>query len=274
MSQASGELDFDLRDARDAEPEESLIVDTGGFEGPLHVLLELARKQKVDLRQVSILELSEQYLGFITEARKMRIELAADYLVMAAWLAWLKSRLLLPQLDSEAEEEGDPEELAKTLAFRLQRLEAMRNAAESLFRGDQLGQDVFPRGKPEGLRRRTAPIWEADLYDLLKAYGERRSIVAKSTVRFEPPKILPLDEARTRLKSRLGEAVDWRQLSELLPPRASLGAAPPPQKSVNASGFAASLELVKEGRAELRQVESFAPLWLRRLEHNAREQSA
>lgn len=264
MSEFEEDLDFDLRAARDLEPDESLVLDLDGYEGPLHVLLDLSRTQKVDLRHISILQLAEQYLSFIAQARILRIELAADYLVMAAWLAWLKSRLILPKPETEADAEDDPESVAKALAFRLQRLEAMRNAVETLFRGDQLNMDVFPRGNPEGLRRKTTPIWQADLYDLLKAYGERRSIVAKSTVRFETPPVLALEEARSRLAARLPEAEDWRTLDSLLPPSASLGAKPPPQKSVSASGFAASLELVKEGMAELRQSDVFAPLWLRK----------
>jgi len=264
LSEFEEDLDFDLRAARDAAPDDALVVDVDGYEGPLHVLLDMARAQKVDLRHVSILQLAEQYLGFIARARALRIELAADYLVMAAWLAWLKSRLLLPRAETEPEQAEDAEAAAKALAFRLQRLEAMRNAVDTLFRGERLGRDVFPRGAPEGLRRRTTPVWQADLYDLLKAYGERRSIVARSSVRFDPPPVLPLEEARERLQARLPEAEDWRTLESLLPPPAALGAAPPPKKSISASGFAASLELVKEGLAELRQAETFAPLWLRR----------
>jgi len=264
VSDFEEDLDFDLRAAKDKEPDEALVLDLDGYEGPLHVLLEMSRSQKVDLRQISILQLAEQYLNFIAHARVLRIELAADYLVMAAWLAWLKSRLILPKPETAEDEEGDPEAAAKALAFRLQRLEAMRNAVDTLFRNDQLGVDVFARGNPEGLRRKTTPIWQAALYDILKAYGARRSIVAKSTVRFETPPVMALEDARDRLTRRLPEADDWRTLDSLLPPESALGAKPPPKKSISASGFAASLELVKEGVAELRQSDVFAPLWLRR----------
>lgn len=262
MTPAANDFDIDLRAARDAaEDGEALVLDLDGFEGPLHVLLELARNQKVDLREISILQLARQYLDFIDHARDLRVELAADYLVMASWLAWLKSRLLLPQ--KQGEEEMPATEVAAHLAFRLQRLGAMRNAAEALFGRDLLGETVFPRGAPEGVRRRTTPIWDANLYDLLKSYGERRSITARAHVRFKAPNVLPLEDARVRLESAIKGHPEWRPLSHVLPPPAALGPTPPPRRSVRASGFSASLELVKEGKAQLRQAALFTPLWVR-----------
>lgn len=259
---AANDFEIDLRAAKDAASEgDALVLDLDGFEGPLHILLELARSQKVDLREISILQLARQYLNFIDRARDLRIELAADYLVMASWLAWLKSRLLLPQ--PEDEDEPQAEEMAALLAFRLQRLEAMRAAADQLFDRDLLGEAVFPRGAPEGVRRRTTSIWEADLYDLLKAYGERRSITARSRVRLPKPNVLNLDDARVRLEAALRGHREWRPLGHLLPTAAQLGPAPPPRRSVRASGLSASLELVKEGKAHLRQAAHFAPLWVR-----------
>ncbi len=263
MSTTSGEdFDIDLRAARDAMDDgEALLLNLDGFEGPLHVLLELARGQKVDLREISILQLARQYLDFIEHAQDLRVELAADYLVMASWLAWLKSRLLLPK--KPGEEEPEAQDIAAHLAFRLQRLEAMRAAADSLFTRDILGETVFARGAPEGVRRRTTPVWEADLYDLLKSYGDRRSIAARSHVRFTPPNILTLDDARTRLEQAVRGHREWTPLARLLPPPAALGPTPPPRRSVRASGFSASLELVKEGKAHLKQAAHFAPLWVR-----------
>lgn len=259
---AADDFDIDLRAAKDADEDgEALVLDLDGFEGPLHILLELARGQKVDLREISILQLARQYLDFIDKARDLRVELAADYLVMASWLAWLKSRLLLPE--KQKEDEPQAEDIAAHLAFRLQRLEAMRAAADQLFGRDQLGQEVFGRGAPEGVRRRTTPVWEADLYDLLKAYGERRSITARSHVRFVAPNILSLDDARVRLATAIKGHAEWRPLSNLLPHANTLGPTPPPRRSVRASGFSASLELVKEGKAQIRQAAHFAPLWVR-----------
>ena len=253
MTEAANDFDIDLRAARDAvEDGEALVLDLDGFEGPMHVLLELARNQKVDLREISILQLARQYLDFIDRARDLKVELAADYLVMASWLAWLKSRLLLPQ--KPGEEEVPASDMAAALAFRLQRLGAMRNAAESLFARDLLGETVFPRGAPEGVRRRTTPIWDANLYDLLKAYGERRSLTARSKVRFTPPNVLTLDDARERLEVAIKGHAEWRPLANVLPPPAALGPT---------SVFSASLELVKEGKAQLRQAALFAPLWVR-----------
>ena len=274
MIPAANDFDIDLRAARDAvEDGEALVLDLDGFEGPLHVLLELARGQKVDLREISILQLARQYLDFIDQARDLRVELAADYLVMASWLAWLKSRLLLPQ--KQGEEEIPAGDLAAALAFRLQRLGAMRNAADQLFDRDLLGESVFARGAPEGVRRRTTPIWDANLYDLLKAYGDRRSITARAHVRFTAPNVLALEDARARLEAAIRGQAEWRPLATVLPPPAALGPTPPPRRSVRASGFSASLELVKEGKAQLRQAALFAPLWVRgaspKEEHNDRD---
>lgn len=251
---------FDAADDMDGEA--ALIVDIDGYEGPLHLLLDLARKQKVDLAKISILELAEQYITFIQEAKSLRIELAADYLVMASWLAYLKSRLILPKTEF-VEEAIEADELAAHLAFRLQRLEGMRRAASGLFRLPMVGQSVFIRGMPEGLRSKTTPLYTAELYDVIKAYGEIRSKSAIRRVQFKAPKVLALEEARRRLQRVIGHNVDWVSLASLLPESADLGGDPPPVESVLASSLMAGLELAKEGKLEIRQDGTFAPIYLR-----------
>ena len=237
---------------------ESLIVDVAGFEGPLDLLLALARAQKVDLARVSILALAEQYLGFIQTARKLRLELAADYLVMAAWLAYLKSRLLLPEPEYD---EPTGEELAEVLAFRLRRLESMRESAAKLMNRNRLGRDVFPRGQPEGVKAIRRSSWDADLIDLLKAYADRRQrAVPRTYVMRSRDEIWPLAEAREALTRLLGPIADWTPIDLIL---SSYMEDTPARGSVIASGFAASLELVREGRAELRQDRHFSPLMVR-----------
>ncbi len=242
-----------------------LILDIDGYEGPLHLLLELARGQKVDLTRISILELAEQYLNFIKNAQNLRIELAADYLVMASWLAYLKSRMILPREDGEAPE-IEPAELAAHLAFRLQRLEAMRRAAQALFRLPMTGETIFPRGNPEGLRSKSSPLYEAEMFDLLKAYGESRSKAVFRNHKVPKPRILSLSDARTRLRRAMSlsglSAEHWLTLSGLLPEPKS-GQNDVPHESVKASSLLAGLEMAKDGEIFLRQDGVFSEIYIR-----------
>ena len=236
-----------------------MLVDIEGFEGPLDLLLMLARSQKLDLAKISILALADQYLEFVEDIRSERLELAADYLVMAAWLAYLKSRLLLPV--PELDDEMDGEEMAARLAFRLQRLEAMRDAAARLMGRNRLGHDVFARGNPEPVHITRTQRHDDKLYDLLKAYGERRQIAANVPVRFERLPVWTLSEARERLEHLMGSMTDWGRLDDFL---LDYLAEPEMRDTVLASSFSASLELVREGELELRQAKPFEPLYMRR----------
>ena len=238
----------------------TLIVDVGGFEGPLDLLLELARQHKVDLKQISILKLAEQYLEFIEKARKLQLEIAADYLVMAAWLAYLKSRLLIPA--PPGSEEQEPADLAARLAFRLQRLQAMRTAAENLMKRSVLGRDVFARGAPEPIVIDTRRQYADNLIDLLKAYADRRK--KKLVHQIYVPKRHPtwsIKEARNALERMVGVMDDWGTFDIWL---AQYMAEPGMRRSVTASSFTASLELAREGLLELRQEGPFRPIYLRR----------
>jgi segregation and condensation protein A len=239
---------------------ETLIIDVEGFEGPLDLLLELARHHKIDLAQVSILQLVDQYLSFIDQARKMRLEIAADYLVMAAWLAYLKSRLLIPQAPKDGETE--PTDMAQRLAFRLQRLQAMREAAGRIFDLPQLGQDVFARGAPEPLKIEKQSLYADTLIDLLKAYAERRSRkMVRQTYTIKRQPVWSIKEARETLEKLLGRMDDWGTFDVWLD---RYLATPELRRSVRASSFTASLELAREGVIELRQDEAFKPIFLRR----------
>jgi len=242
-----------------------LLLDITGYEGPLHLLLELARQQKVDIARISILELAEQYLAFIKSAQDLRIELAADYLVMAAWLAYLKSRLILPRDDDETVM-PEADELAAHLAFRLQRLEGMRRAADGLLRLPQAGQQVFVSGQPEGLRSRTTPLWEASMFDLLQAYGQSRSKAFIRNVKVPKPLVMSLEDARFRLRRALknaaSDASDWKELDALLPITEELPEEIP-GRSIRASSLVAGLELAKLGEIEIRQVGTFTPIYVR-----------
>ena len=250
---------FDINDATErAESGPTLHVDVDGFEGPLDLLLELARRQKVDLHCISILALAEQYLGFIEAARTMRLELAADYLVMAAWLAYLKSRLLLPEPPKS--EEPSATDLATALALRLRRLEAIREAAKCLADRDRLGRDVFPRGEPEPDTDRVVPRWEASLYDLLSAYARQRQKQIKGRVQLPKRQVWSLVEAREALDRLIGTAGDWTALDDYL---IRYMVQPAMRATVRASALSATLELVREGRMALRQDRPFAPLWVR-----------
>jgi segregation and condensation protein A len=242
-----------------ASDEHALIVDVEGFEGPLDLLLMLARQQKVDLSKISILALADQYLAFIEEARRVRLELAADYLVMAAWLAYLKSRLLLPEKDSELGPSA--EEMATALALRLRRLEAMRNAAEALTARPQLGRDVFGRGAPEPIADIKRPEWTATLYDLLSAYAQQRQKQALAHVRFAPRQVWSLAQAREALERMIGISADWSRLDHYL---LSYLVEPAMRSSVMASSFASVLEMVREGAIDVHQDTAFGPIFLRK----------
>ncbi|MDX5592814.1 ScpA family protein [Pseudovibrio sp. SPO723] len=238
--------------------EPSLRVDVEGFEGPLDLLLTLARSQKVDITKVSILQLTEQYLSFVREARRLRLELAADYLVMAAWLAYLKSRLLLPVESSDDEPSG--EELAAALAFRLQRLEAMRDAAAKLMNLDRLRRDVFPRGTPETVSIEKTSVWSASLYDLLTAYASQRQRSSVTSVHYEKRQVWSLQEARALLQRLIGAAADWTPIDRFL---LQYMDDPRERSTILASTFSASLELVREGQIELQQSGPFERLYMR-----------
>lgn len=243
---------------RAAPEEERLNLALGVWEGPLDLLLELARGQKVDLAKISILALVDQYLVFVNEAKSLRLELAADYLVMAAWLTYLKSALLLPK---EAQEEPSAEELALRLQMQLQRLDAMREAAARLMARDRLGRDVFLRGSPEGLRVARASAIDCSLYELLKAYADIRARGEGQVYAIARRAVFALDEAIERLEAMLGIAVDWTDLRRFLPDSEDADY----RRSALASTFVAALELAKQGRAELAQAEAFGALRLRRV---------
>ncbi len=236
---------------------QQLVLDLDGYEGPIDLLLTLAREQKVDLVKISILALADQYLAFIARQRWLRLEIAADYLVMAAWLAYLKSRLLLPQPPED--DEPSAADLAEALAHRLRLLEAMQTAAGRLMARPRLGHDVFLRGAPEDLAVVAVPVYELGLYELLRAYGENRRRTA-AVMTIEASTFHSMDDALKRLARFLGHMPDWRQLTSFLPQevRGELF-----RRSALAATFAAALELVRDGRIELRQDQAFGPIYLR-----------
>jgi segregation and condensation protein A len=247
-----------FEDLRQRPDSTELVVDLEGFEGPIDMLLALAREQKVDLVRISILKLADQYLAFIAAARHLKLEIAADYLVMAAWLAYLKSRLLLPAPAQPDEPSG--EDMAAALTHQLQRLEAMQQAGARLMARPLLGRDVFARGAPEGLPRVLVPVWDVSLYDLLKAYGEGRQRKEGSVLHIEAPELYSMDDALQRLGRVLGQIPDWRSLMSFLPPADGDGIV---WRSAIAATFAASLELARAGRLQLRQDAAFGPIYLR-----------
>jgi segregation and condensation protein A len=253
-----------LRDAPELDfapaPEEALVVDVEGFEGPLDLLLALARTQKVDLAQISMLALAEQYLTFIEAAEKLRLELAADYLVMAAWLAYLKSKLLLPREEQTADEPTG-EELALLLSHRLRRLEAMRQAAGRLMARPRMGRDLFGRGMPEGIKVIRDSTYTATVYDLLRAYCDQRRRVQPARVTIKQRVVWSIKEARQRLQRLLGAIGDWGRLDAFL---VRYAVTDEHRRTALASSFGAVLELTREGELELRQSEAFGPLMLRR----------
>ncbi|MBV2360751.1 segregation/condensation protein A [Thalassococcus sp. CAU 1522] len=254
--------DFQPTSVADRLAAEALVVDVDGFEGPLDVLLMLSRTQKVDLRKISILDLARQYLAFVEKAKALRIELAADYLVMAAWLAFLKSRLLLPP--DPAEQGPSGEELAAHLAFQLERLQAMRDAAARLMARDRLGYDFFARGVPEEVERIKKVTYTATLLDLMQAYSRIRTRDEFRPFTMDRDSVYTMEQALDRMRSMIGFAGTWTDLSSYLPD--GWDADPVRWRSATAATFAATLELVRDGHAELRQSEMFAPIQLRRKE--------
>ena len=246
-------------DAFDAPPRsQTFVVDIDGYEGPLDLLLALVRDHKLDLVKISILDLAQQYLDFIETARRLRLEIAADYLVMAAWLAFLKSKLLLPDEGNEDEPTG--EELAAQLAFRLKRLEAMRDAGAKLLNRNRLGRDFFAHGLPEGIKLVRNSEYDANVYDLLKAYSIQRQRNAIDTIQFAARPVWSIQDARERLERILGMSVDWVPIDALV---AQFLESPEFSRTVLASSFSASLEMTREGKAELRQERAFSPLLIR-----------
>jgi segregation and condensation protein A len=244
---------------REVGDEGELHLDLDGYEGPIDVLLTLARDQKVDLKKISILELADQYLAFVAKARRLRLELAADYLVMAAWLAYLKSRLLLPEPPADGEPSGA--ELAAALAFQLQRLEAMQKAGKELMNLPQFGRDFFQRGEPEPVRVIDKPVWEVTLYDLLKAYGSYPGRAKQGLLQIAPMNLYSMDDALHRIGEMLGQTLDWTVLQNFLPVGLQRGLQ---RRAAVAATFAASLELARTGRLELRQDNLFGPIFMRK----------
>ncbi|OWK28249.1 segregation and condensation protein A [Sphingomonas mucosissima] len=235
---------------------EQLTLDLDGWEGPLDLLLNLARAQKVDLKEISILALVEQYLAYVERARTLQLELAADYLVMAAWLAYLKSALLLPR---DPEIEPSPEELALRLQLRLERLSAMREAGARLMARDRLGRDVFRRDAPEGLRTARKASWSAGIFDLISAYGRVSARTRPVMHVVQDREVMTLDAAIARIAALIGSTIDWTMIETFLPE----GAGEALRRSALASSFLAALELARQGKVELHQRGPFEPLYLR-----------
>ncbi|MBI2253982.1 MAG: segregation/condensation protein A [Proteobacteria bacterium] len=244
-----------------ANDDGELRLDLDGYEGPIDVLLTLAREQKVDLKKISILELADQYLTFINHARRLRLELAADYLVMAAWLAYLKSRLLLPEPPADGEPTGV--ELAAALAFQLQRLEAMQKAGQAMLNLPQLGRDVFTRGTPEPLKVIDIPVYELSLYELLKAYGTHPGRRREGMLQITPLNLFSMDDALKRIGDIIGHTLDWTILQNFLPDGLKQ---PLQRRAAVAATFAASLELARSGIINLRQEGLFGPIYMKRAE--------
>lgn len=246
--------------ADERHADEVLVVDVSGFEGPLDLLLTLSRVQKVDLMRISVLELADQYLAFVEQARALRIELAADYLVMAAWLAFLKSRLLLPP---DPEEDGpSAEDMAAHLAFQLERLQAMREAAARLMGRDRLGRQRFVRGAPETVARDRRVAWQAGLIDLMRAYARLRTRDEFRPFAFDRRDVFTMEQALERVRGLIGFAGDWTQLAAFLPE--GWDADPLRRRSATAATFAATLELARQGALEISQPGSFGPITIRR----------
>jgi segregation and condensation protein A len=262
MSQAEEPFQEDSREP--VQPEDALVLDLDGYEGPIDVLLALARDQKVDLRKISILALADQYLAFIARARQLRLEIAADYLVMAAWLAYLKSRLLLPEPETEGEPTGA--ELAAALAFQLQRLQAMKEAGAKLMALPQLGRDFLARGEPERFKVVARPVYSATLYDLLKAYGTHSGRRHEGALHILPTDLYSMDDALKRLGSMIGKTLEWTSLASFLPAGLASGLV---RRSALAATFAASLEMARAGRLKLRQDRTFGPIFIKRSEDPA-----
>ncbi|HTV33780.1 MAG TPA: ScpA family protein [Methylocella sp.] len=252
-------MPFD-QDRAEGQESESFVVDVEGFEGPLDLLLDLARRQKVDLSRISVLALVEQYLEFIAAARRLRLELAADYLVMAAWLAYLKSRLLLPKTENGKKAEPEAADLAEALQFRLRRLEAIRAAAENLVNRPRLGRDMFLRGQPETPLTPGASQWRASLYELLSAYAERRQKQSVSRVTLKQRFVWSLAHARGAIEKLACQALDWTLIDSFI---IAYCVSPETTRTVRASTLSATLEMAREGAITLRQDAPFAPLWIK-----------
>jgi segregation and condensation protein A len=244
----------------EAAADHPLVVDLDVYEGPLDVLLALARDQKVDLTKISILKLADQYLAFISEARQIRLEIAADYLVMAAWLAYLKSRLLLPEVE-EPEDGLTGEEMAEALTYRLRRLEAIREAGARLMALPRLGLDVFGRGDPEPIQIVRHPVYELSLFELLRAYGDQRRKAQARTYTVPPLELYPIEDAIARIESLLGKGQDWQMLLSFLPQNLRGGVV---RRSALAATLLVGLEKTRQGETELRQNFAFGPIYLRR----------
>ncbi len=257
-TESNGEPFEDDRPPYAGQAADTLLLDIEGFEGPIDVLLALARDQKVDLTRISILALADQYLEFVSRARQISLELAADYLVMAAWLAYLKSRLLLPAPPGDEEPTGA--ELAAMLAFQLQRLEAMKEAGAKLMERPRLGRDFFARGGGDSLRVESRSRFDVTLYDLLQAYGRQQARQEASTLHIAPTDLYSIEDALVRLRDVVGNVPDWRVLESFLP--AGLREALRFRSAV-ASTFVAALELAKSGRIEFNQLSAFSPLYIR-----------
>jgi segregation and condensation protein A len=256
------QIELDLVAAEEAEGAEALVIALDVFEGPLHALLELARAKKLDIAKVSVGEIADQYLAFIAEARAANMEIAGDYLVMAAWLALLKSRLLIPKPQIPVDE-PDPGDLANALKLKLMRLDVARAAAKRLEEMPQLNRDVFLNGQPQPTILTKTAVWRADLYELLNAYcAERAKSVRKRAYKTLVRRAYPLEAARKKLEQALVKLEEWRAI-DTLAPLADAGPEAPPRESYLASTFGAALELTREGKAELRQAEAFAPLFVR-----------
>jgi segregation and condensation protein A len=256
-------FDAPARNLPAADEDDAFVVNVSGFEGPLDLLLQMARTQKVDLKHISILALVEQYLTFINEARLLKLELAADYLVMAAWLAWLKSRLLLPK-EEAPENEPSALELAARLQLQLQRLETMRDVGGRLMGRNRLGRDMWLRGCPEPLQIIKHRAFDVTLYELLKAYGD---VAARQKAIYYTPQrraVFGLEAAIERLQRLIGTAIDWTEIATFMPPGADAAF----QRSALASTFAASLEMARLGKAELQQLQPFGPLYVRLRDNN------
>jgi segregation and condensation protein A len=242
---------------RAGSPDDDFVLDLQGYEGPIDALLQLARDQKVDITRISILALADQYLEFVSRARQLRLELAADYLVMAAWLAYLKSRLLIPE--PEGDEEPSGAQMAAALKYRLQRLEAMQKAGAQLMAQPQLGREVFARGTPEPLRVVTEASYHASLYELLKAYATIHRPGEDVSLHISPPELYSMEDALQRLGKLLGQTPGWRTLSSFLPPNLRDGLV---WRSALASTLAASLEMCREGKLEIRQDGPYGAIYL------------
>ena len=250
--------EFEDDSVADGQISQPFVVDIDGFEGPIDVLLTLAREQKVDISQISIVQLADQYLEFMSLTRRQNLEIAADYLVMAAWLAYLKSRLLLPDLDAEGEPSG--EEMAKALAFQLKRLEAVQDAGVRLMGRNQLGKDFFGRGMPEKFTLSHASVFDVTLYDLLKAYSSASNREDNGTLNIKSWDLFNVDDAIERLNHIIGQIPDWKTLVDFLPSNLKSGMI---YRSAVASTFVASLEMVREGKLKIRQDDHFGPIFLR-----------